>query len=374
MNFEQTDDQTALADSLHRWMDAEHGFETAVVRAHSSADPGMLPVFAELGWLGAALSEAEGGFGGGAPEAAIVGEAVGRALVVEPWIPLAVQTPRTLLALAGEAARPRIEALVSGERRLVPAVTETAGRGAPDWVETRAERDGDGWRLTGTKSLVLGAPLADAFLVAARLEGAPGDRAGVALFETPAQTEGLSLHPYRLVDRRAVADLDLADVRLPAEALIGPAGGALEAIELGCDHARLALCAEILGAMDAALWMTRDYLRTREQFGRPIGDFQALQHRMAEMLVETELTRSMIFQGLAALGRPPDARAKGIAATKAHVARSGLFVGRQAIQLHGGMGMTEELKVGHLYRRIMANAGLLGDADLHVARYAEMMD
>ena len=126
--------------------------------------------------------------------------------------------------------------------------------------------------------------------------------------------------------------------------------------------------------MDAALWMTRDYLKTREQFGQPIGAFQALQHRMAEMLVETELTRSMVFQGLAALGRPPAERAKGVAATKAHVARSGLFVGRQAIQLHGGIGMTEELKVGHLYRRIMANAGLLGDADLHVARYADLMD
>lgn len=369
MDFVFTTEQAALADSLGRYAQDRYGFATGLVRGHASEAPGHWAELAELGWLGAGLSEAEGGFGGGPVEAAIVAEAFGRALVVEPYVPAAIQAPRTLLALG--ASPDSLAPIVWGELRYAVAVTEGGGRGDPRHVTLRAEAVPGRFRLSGRKRMVLGGPNADRFLVSARTGDAPG--AGVSLFDLPAEHAGLEMRRYRLVDRRAVCDLIFDDTPVPAEAMVGQPGAALPAILAGVDHALIALCAETLGAMEAALWMTRDYLQTRRQFGQPIGRFQALQHRMADMLIETELARSMLYQGLHALGQDATARAQGVAAAKAFIARAGLFVGRQAIQLHGGIGMTEELAVGHYYKRIMANAGLFGDSDLHVERYAEAM-
>ena len=211
---------------------------------------------------------------------------------------------------------------------------------------------------------------ADHLLVTARAEGSERAEGGVTLLFVPKDAPGLRRQDYRLIDRRPVSDIWLDDVLVGADAVLSAPGDALPAVMTGLDHAVVALCADSVGAMDAALWMTRDYLRTRHQFGQPLANFQALQHRMADMLIETELARSMVYQGLHALTCEPDKRAKGASAAKVAVAKAGLFVGQQAIQLHGGMGMTEEYAVGHYYKRLFVNASLFGNIDFHAQRFA----
>ena len=265
----------------------------------------------------------------------------------------AVLATQTLGAL-GETEL--VEAVVAGETRVVIAHGEADARGDPAHIETRFDDGG----LTGTKSLVLGAPGADALLVSAR------DASGVGLYRVAPEAVRLVRHAYRTLDNGRVADLTLSGT--PATRL--GKGDALPAIRTGIDHAVVTLCAEAVGAMEAAMWMTRDYLKVREQFGAPIGRFQALQFRMADMLVELELARSMLFQALAALSLDdPDTRSRGISAAKIVIGEAGLFIGRQAIQLHGGIGMTEEYIIGHYYKRLFVIAHLFGNSDSHLERF-----
>ena len=358
MDFSLSSEQTALADSVRRWAERDYSFDArrATVDSPSGISDTAWGTFAELGWLGAGLSEEAGGFGGGAVENALIAEGLGRALVVEPFIANAVLTLQTLVAL-GESAL--IESIVMGERKIALGHHETAGRGDPSHVETRAANS----VLNGTKSLVLGAPSADALLVSAR------DEHGNGLYLVTLDAAGLTRHDYRLLDNSRVADLTLIDVQGER---IG-SGDALPAIFLGLDHATVTLCAEAVGAMDTALWMTRDYLKTRQQFGQPIGNFQGLQFRMADMLVELELARSMVYQGLAALSlRDPRERQRGVAAAKAMIGEAGLLIGRQAIQLHGGIGMTEEYAIGHYYKRLFVIAHLFGNSDAQVERFVAL--
>jgi alkylation response protein AidB-like acyl-CoA dehydrogenase len=212
---------------------------------------------------------------------------------------------------------------------------------------------------------VLGGSSADILLVSARTAS------GVTLFEVPADADGLEIIAYHAVDGRRVADLVLTDVALGEAARIGPEGGALPGIELAVDHGVIALMAECVGAMDAALWLTRDYLTTRKQFGVTLNTFQALQHRMADMLVETELARSMLLRGIAALSDPdPGARRAGVSAAKVQIAEAAVKVTGEAIQMHGGIGVTEEYVVGHFYKRAVLARGLFGSIDLHLERFA----
>jgi len=369
MDFTLTEEQAVLIDSARRYLRDNYGFEVQRRRAQMSDGLGVWGDFAEMGWLGADPCEAGVGFGGGAVEAALLAQEFGGALVVEPYIPMAIQAPRMLYALGAGAER--IDAIVAGKARICVAVTEDGGRGDPRHVEACAIALPDGgYRLSGCKRLVLGGPSAERVLVSLRIEGYEG----VSLIELAVDHPGLQRKDYRLVDRRAVSDFVLDGLCIDPHAVIGAPGEALPAIALGLDHAIIALCAETLGTMEAALWSTRDYLRTRQQFGQPIASFQVLQHRMADMLVEFELARSMLYQGLFALTLEGEGRTRGVAATKAVVSRAGLFVGRQAIQLHGGIGMAEESTVGHYYKRIMANASLFGDADMHLERYSESMN
>ena len=310
------------------------------------------------------MSEEAGGFGGSEVENAILAEELGRGLVVEPFLAaiLALQVLARIGEFDGRAAL--IEGVIAGERKIVLAHGEADGRGDPRIIAATATPRGEGWAISGSKSMIMGAPSADALLVSARTPG------GVSLFLVEPGSPGLDCHEYRLVDNARVADIRLEAVE---GRLIGQEGGALDAIEAALDHATIVACAEAVGLMDTALFMTRDYLKTRKQFGVAIGDFQALQHRMADMLVEMELARSMVFQGLAALAQgDADARREGVSAAKAIVNDAGLFVTRQAIQLHGGIGMTEEYAVGHYYRRMFVINQLFGNSDVHLVRYADL--
>ncbi len=373
MDFSLSPEQQALKDSAARFVEREYGFEArnALLRGDRFSAQHWA-TFAELGWLGAGLSEEEGGFGGGPIETAIVAEELGRALALEPFAPCAVMGVRALLAQASEAQREAlIEPIISGESICVLAHGERAGRGEDAHVAVKAAKSNDGYKLSGRKCFVLGGPHADAFVVSARTSGQTTDRRGVSLFLVAADAQGVDIVPYHGVDGRMVCDLVLDQAALSADALIGEEGGALDAVELALDHGLASLCAEAVGAMDAALWMTRDYLQTRSQFGVTLNTFQALQHRMADMLVETELARSMLYRALAALETDdPLKRRMDVAAAKAQIGEAGHFVGAWAVQLHGAIGTTEEHPVGHLYKRLAFVRNFMGASDVHLARFA----
>jgi len=368
MDLTHTSEQTALADSVARFAERSYQFNQrrAIVDGPEGFSREHMATFAELGWFGAGLGEAQGGFGGSAVETSVLFEGFGRMLLVEPLLAHAVLAVQALAALPASGDRDAlVEQAVMGSALLTLAHDEIEGWGALDWIGTRAEAAGGGYRLSGAKSRVLAGESADRLIVSARLSGAIDEADGIGLFLMDASAEGLARRPYRLVDGSRVADLTLDGA--PAT-LLAEGEAARTALANATRHGIVAICAEAIGAMDAALWQTRDFLKTRKQFGTPLGTFQALQHRMADMLIETELSRSMLLQALAALeADEPDDRA--LSAAKIAITRSALFVTGQAIQLHGGIGMTEELMVGHFYKRALVIASLLGDADHHFDRY-----
>lgn len=351
IRFLPTEEQTMFRDSARRWVDQDH---------KTDGDPAAhWAHFAEMGWLMIALPEAAGGLGGDVYDAAIIAEELGRGLVRAPFVEVAVTAAQALLLLAPD----RVAAIAAGEARPVLAHDEAEARGDPDWVATAAVRDGDGWRLSGRKTAIVGGAFADSFLVSATIEGQ-----GIALFEVA--TDGAPLRAYTTIDDRAAAEL-LLD-RTPAT-LLGTADAAHAAIHAAHDHALVLESAEAIGTMQAALDLTRDYLLTRRQYGQRIGDFQALRHRLADMFIELEQARSMVLRGLAALvdGDPAE-RALIAAATRARVAQAGTFVGAQGIQLHGGIGVTEEYPVGHHFKRLIAFETRHGTAAAQVQRFAEL--
>lgn len=365
MDFSFTQEQQALQDSVKRFCEREYGFEQrrAYIQNQNTELESHWHTFAGLGWLGAGLEEEAGGFGGGPVENSVILEQFGSALVVEPLIAhiIAVQL---LKESEDGAASELIEAMVAGERRLVLAHFGPRARGDLDEIGAVAEESAGGIRLRGHKSLVHGAAYADSFLVSA------SDGDGVSLFHIDADTPGLECQVYRTLDNHQVADLWFDDVAVNKTQLIGRRGAARGWVEAAIDHGIVGLCAEAVGAMEAAMLMTRDYLKTRQQFGTTLNNFQALQHRMADMVIQTELSRSMLYQALAALAQSdPMARKRGVSAAKVQIAESGVFVGAQAIQLHGGIGVTEEYAVGHYYKRLFVIAQLYGNADYHRDRF-----
>jgi alkylation response protein AidB-like acyl-CoA dehydrogenase len=350
--FIASDEQHMLRDSVRRWA------EQLEPRKPESFEATWTQ-FSEMGWLMAGLPETAGGLGGNAYDSAIIAEELGRSLIRAPYVEVAVTAAQLLLALAPDRVKP----VALGQTRPLLAHDELEARGDPAWVRVRAVREADTWRVSGRKTAILGAPHADTLLVSAVVEGA-----GVTLFELPATEAALRI--FTTIDDRPCAEL-LLD-RTPVMPL-GPIGGALPAIRCALDHALVVEGAEAVGAMQRAFELTRDYLLTRRQYGQRIGDFQALRHRLADMFVELEQARSMVLRGLEALALPDwQTRSWYAAATKARVAQSGLFVTAQAIQLHGGIGVTDEYLIGHYFKRLLAFNQRRGTAEVHVERFAEL--
>lgn len=370
MDFDFSGEQQSLQDSVKRFCEREYPFEKrqALLRTEDGFDRAHWRTVAELGWLGAGLSEDAGGFGGGPIENAIILEQLGRALVVAPFLSSAVIATQAIARLATPAQRDALLApLIAGETVAALAHGETAQHTFAPKLATKATKTKSGYVLDGHKTFVLGGQAADEFLVSA------SDNGGVSLFVVPADARGLERVTYHAVDGRRVCDLTLKGVEVGADALVGAAGEAEEAIDFALDYGVIGLCAEAVGAMDAALWVTRDYLKTRKQFGVTLNTFQALQHRMADILVETELARSMLYRGIAALAIDnANERKRGVSAAKAQIGEAGFFVGAQAVQLHGGIGVTEEYVVGHYFKRLTLVRGLYGSSDQHLARFAEL--
>jgi alkylation response protein AidB-like acyl-CoA dehydrogenase len=361
MDFNLTSEQEALADSVARFTARDYTFEARrkLIETGTGLDPAHWQTFAELGWLGAGLGEDAGGYGGGPVENMIILEGFGRALVLEPFLPVALVAAQTLTALPPSTLREMLIAeVVAGEAVTVVAHGELAARGAPDHVETVFENG----RITGAKSMVIGSHAANRLIVSAR---GPD---GIGLYLVDPAATGIAARRYRLLDNQHAADL-VFDGAPVLETLAGPGEGEA-AISEGLAHGLTGVCAEAVGAMDAAIRMTRDYITTRRQFGTTLSTFQALQHRMADMLVELELSRSILYQGIAALDQPGADRTHALAAMKAIVSSAAMFVGRNAVQLHGGIGMTEEYAIGHYYRRLFVIAGQFGGESLHLKTMA----
>ena len=370
MNFQHTDDRRMLTDSLNRFVAEQYGFETRdrIAKSPQGYSPELWRQFADLGVIGALFGEDDGGFAGGGFDIAVVFEALGRGLVVEPFLPTVLAG--SAIAHAGSASQKALLAEIIGGTRIAAfAHAEPEAQHAPTRVQTQARRDGALWVLDGSKAVVQHAELADVFVVSARSSGAVDDEAGLSLFVVPAGTPGLALRGYPNIDGGRAAELTLAGVTLGADALLGAEGAAGATIEHSVGKGVLALCAEAVGAMDVAKDATLDYLRTRKQFGVPIGSFQALQHRMADLLVEIEQARSAVINAAAALDAERVTRERALSAAKVTIGRTGTRVAEECIQLHGGIGMTWELPLPHYAKRLVMIDHQLGDEDHHLARF-----
>ncbi|CAB3625250.1 acyl-CoA dehydrogenase family protein [Achromobacter pestifer] len=371
MNFEHTEDRRMLSDMLRRFVTEQYDFATRERHAQSAQgySPDFWRRYAELGTIGALFTEADGGLGGAGFDISVVFEALGRGLVVEPFLD-ALMVGSAIAAAGSPAQREALDGLISG------AITAALAQGEPEsgydlaQVRTRAERTGDGWVLNGAKSVVAAGEHADLFLVSARTAGAEDDEAGISLFLVSAGTPGLTLRGYGLIDGGRAAEVEFNNVKLGSDALLGEAGAGYALLERATGRGILALCAEAVGAMDCARDATLEYLRTRRQFGTPIGSFQALQHRMADVLLEIEQARSAVINAAAALDHPDrNTRERALSAAKFTIGRIGTLVAEESIQLHGGIGMTWELPLAHYAKRLVMIDHQLGDEDHHLRRY-----
>ncbi|SAK59524.1 Acyl-CoA dehydrogenase [Caballeronia temeraria] len=371
MDFEYSDEQQMLADSLRRYIDEQYTFEQRRKSAVATGgfDRGIWNALAEMGVLGLNVPVAFGGFAQGAESQLIVQRELGRGLVAEPVIPCAVMPAAVLDAYGSEAQKdtwlPRV---ATGESTLALAYLEPASRYDPRNVRCTATRLDDGYMLDGRKSLVWHGACADGWLVTARA----GDT--VALFLVPRDARGVASKDYASMDGQRGADLHFSNVKLPASALVGTVTSGLDALEHGLDHGIAAQCAQASGAMERLIEITRDYLNTRRQFGQPLAAFQALQHRLADMLVQKECALSMAYVAAQALGEPDACkRRRMVSGAKVTVAKAARHVGQQAVQLHGGMGITDELSVGDYFKYLTMMDVLLGDTDYHMERYCAAM-
>jgi alkylation response protein AidB-like acyl-CoA dehydrogenase len=376
MDFDLTQSQTLLNDAVRRFLADRYPIEERRRIAASIegwSDSQWRSFADELGVLGLASPEYSGGDTGCAVETMIVMDALGEALVIEPYLETMVIGAGFLKRSHGSAARALLTDIAAGRARMAFACGEPLSRYALHDVTTTAHRDGCSWRISGIKNVVAAAPIATHLIVSARTSGKSRDHEGISLFLLGADTAGLCMQPYRTLDDRRAADVRFDLVRLSDDALLlGEPGKALPVIEQVMDEAIAALCAEALGVMRRLLAYTIEYTRQRRQFGQPIAQFQALQHRVAEMYMALEHARSAVYLATLKLDRTPIERGLAVSAAKATIGKSGRFIGQNAIQLHGSMGMTQELAVGSYFKRLTVIENQFGTVDHHLARYAAL--
>ena len=369
MNFDYKEEQQGFADTLKRWIARDYGSEArrAIVASPQGTSDAAWATLVELGMTALPVPEQQGGFDGSAVDMFVVMRELGRGLVVEPY--LATVLGAHVLKLGG-GHPDLLERVASGELKLACAFGERQSRHDLRDIVTRAERDSEGWRLTGEKTVVVHGAEAGVLVVSARSGGAQRDAGGITLFAVPIDTTGVQVRGYRTLDGLRAADVRFDGVALPAEALIGPLDGGWDTLEAGADYGAGLLCAEALGAMEALFDTTLDYLKTRQQFGVPIGKFQTLQHRMADMFIHLEQARSMALLAAVTLdGTDVAERRRVVSAAKYRVGQAARFIGQQAVQLHGGMGVTDELAASHYFKRLSMIELSFGDRDHHLARF-----
>jgi alkylation response protein AidB-like acyl-CoA dehydrogenase len=366
MDFNLSKEQELLRDGLAKFLSTRYELEKSRAAAKTGAgwQPDIWRGFAEeLGILGAALPEELGGIGGGPGEVMVIAEALGHALVVEPYVDTVVVAGGLLQRAGGPVATALLEKVVDGTAIVALAAAEPDSGDHWQDVSTVAERDGEQWVLRGSKIVAMSAPLATHLLVTAQTPG------GLSLFLVDADWSAIDAHHYRTIDDRRASDLLVDGMRA---ILLGDEGQAWPSLTQARDEGAAAVCAEAVGLMRKVLTDTVEYCKQRQQFGQPIGSFQVLQHRMVDMYMEVEQAVAAVYLAVLNLEAQPEVRAKAVSAAKATIGRAARFVGQQAVQLHGGMGMTEELAIGHYFKRLTALQFEFGSTDYHVARYAQL--
>ena len=372
MDFSFTNEQTMLRDSVASYLADHYDFDArrAAINSPDGWRPAVWKAFAEdLGLLGASFAEDHGGLGGGATEVMVVMEEFGKALVVEPYLGTVVIGGGFLKHGAPAGAADLIGQIIEGKATFAFAYAEPQGRYTLSDLKTTATKKGAGYVLNGMKSVVIGAPWASHLIVTARTGGDQREAKGVSVFVVDKSAAGLSTRDYPTVDGRRASEVTFENVSVPADALIGAEGGALPLIERVVDEAIAATCAESLGVLRRLHEGTLSYTKERKQFGVPIASFQVLQHRMVDMFIQLEQSISMTYMAHIKLGEGDAERAKGVSAAKVQIGRACRFVGQNAIQLHGGMGMTDEMAIGHYFKRATMIEGEFGSVDHHLRRY-----
>lgn len=374
MDFNFTEEQTMIRDSLARLIKDQYDFDTRrkVVASKEGWRPKMWAQFAELGLLAAPFSEEDGGLGGGPIDAMVVMEEFGKGLVVEPFLQTVVVGGGFLKRAAAGQKAEHLAPMIAGERVFAFAYAEPKGRYNLADLETTAKKDGAGWTISGHKAVVVGAPWASHLIVTARTAGGRRDTGGIGVFIVARDAKGVTTRDYPTVDGRRASEVHFDNVAVGADAVIGDAENGLPLIERVTDEAIAALCAEACGAMKVAQTMTVEYSRQRKQFGTPIGKFQVLQHKMVDMFMEAEQSVSMTYMATLKLDEDDVTRKKAASAAKVRIGQAGRFVGQNAIQIHGGNGMTDEYAIGHYFKRLTIIDSELGNVDHHLKRYTDL--
>lgn len=372
MDFEFSEEQRALGDSIERFLQDNYSLDNR--RAASATERGYSPElwqkFADLGWLALPISEDAGGLGCGGVETMILMQAFGRHLVVEPYLGSSLLAAGLIDRLGSPAQKEAcLPALIAGRELAALAHSEPDGGYNLADISTRAEPVDNGYRLDGRKSFILAGEEAARFIVAARTSGANGDHDGITLFLVDSTADGLDVHGYPTIDGARAAELTLDGVYVPGDAILGDVDKAYPSLELAIDIASAAMAAEALGAMEALYEQTREFLMTRKQFGRPLAKFQVLQHRLVEMFGHTEMVRSLVNLASLRLEADDVERGRAVSAAMVEVGRLGRIVSQDAVQMHGGMGVTDELAISHYFKRLMAIDALFGNAQYHRRRF-----
>jgi len=377
MEFNYSEEQLALQDTLQRFISRDYDFDKRRVFSASSSgfSPEAWNQYADLGLLALPFPEDFGGLSGTAVDTMLVMEQFGKGLLLEPYLSTVVTCGGLIRDAATDSVKKQLLPQIgAGKLKLAFAGYEAAGRYDLAYVACSAQESGGSWRLSGRKSVVLDGASADYFLVSARSAGKAADRDGISLFLVPKDAKGLTVAAYPTQSGARAADLALEKVTVGAEALIGAPGRALPIIERAVDRAIAALCAEAVGIINALNEATLNYLKTRKQFGVAIGTFQALKHKMADMLIAAEQAQSMaIIAAVHADSEDAADRHRAISAAKAYIGQAGRLVGQHAVQLHGGMGVVDELIVSHYFKRLTMIDLTFGDADYHLASFSETL-
>ncbi len=376
MNFSLSAEQQMLQDSISKFVQKDYDFDSrmALVKSEVGYSQDNWKLFAELGWLMVPFSESDGGLGGSAADLMVVMEELGKGIVIEPFLATTVLAGGAIAKAGTQAQKDTLlGGTMDGSLQLALAYAEPKSRYELAHVATTAKQNNQGYILNGHKAVVLNAAAAHKIIVAARTSGNVNDKAGISLFVVDAKSEGVTTQAYRTQDGGRAAEVRLENVLVSADQLLGTEGEALSVIESVLDRATLAICAEAVGAMEVIIQKTVEYTKTRVQFGVPIAKFQALQHRMADMFIEQQQAKSIVLMAAMKLDQDSADSAKSIAAMKSLVGRASRKVGQEAIQIHGGIGVTDELDVGHYFKRMTMIELLFGNSDYQTQRFAELL-
>ena len=375
MDFTFNEEQSLIQDQVDQFVQKEYDWETRQSLSNSELGFGEdnWKKFAELGWLGISVSEDSGGFGGSAIESMLIMEAFGKGLVVEPFLETVIMAGGLIDDHGSDQQKSSfLEPAVAGEMHLALAYAEPQSRFNLSDVVTEAQADGDNFIINGYKSVVMNGPSADQIIVSARTSGTQLDENGISLFIIDANASGLDKTNYKTVDGRRASDLTFENVSVSKENLIGDQDKGFEILDSAIDKAILAISAEAVGAMEVLYKTTVEYTKTREQFGTAIGKFQVLQHRMVDMFMEYEQCKSLLYMATMKHEEKAEDAKKAISGLKYQVGKAGKFIGQQAVQLHGGMGVTDELNVGHYFKRLTTVGTIFGNTDYHLKKYTSL--